>query len=346
MLKSLSKYIYYSTLSGFKTVLSPILPVAALRKLSGNTPLLPFYHIVSDDMDIPHVKHLYTYRNIKQFKKDLDFFLKNYISLSLSDILMSYRQSRPLNNNSFLLTFDDGFREIYEVIAPILKQKGVSATFFLSSDFLDNKKLGYRHKASIILENIYKSNNSANKEKIAELLVKNQIKHIDLKGSILSIDYHKQQILDQIGHILEIDFNAYLKRVKPYMDSYQVENLIKDGFTIGAHSIDHPKYSLISLDDQIFQTIESVNAIVNRFSLDYRAFSFPFSDFGVSSNFFKKISCCVDICFGSSPMSEKIDVPNLKRFWMENSQKQPHTVVKKYYLDRFFTKLTAPWTRN
>jgi peptidoglycan/xylan/chitin deacetylase (PgdA/CDA1 family) len=346
MLKSFSKYIYHSTFNVLKAILFPIIPDATLKKYAGITPLLPFYHVVSDDMNIPHVKHLYTYRNIKQFKDDIDFFLKNYIPLSLNDIITSFKNSQLLIKNSFLLTFDDGFREIYEIVAPILKQKGVPATFFLTSDFLDNKKLGYRNKASIIIENICKSDNASKKEKVVKLLAKNQINNNELKKSILSIGYHKQKVLDQIGHILEIEFNDYLHKVKPYMDSFQVEKLIKDGFTVGAHSIDHPKYSLISLDDQIYQTIESVNAIVNRFSLDYKAFSFPFSDYGVSSEFFNKISCCVDICFGSSPMSEKIAVHNLKRFWMENSQKQPHAMVKKYYLDRLLTKLTVPWTKN
>ena len=48
-----------------------------------------------------------------------------------------------------LLTFDDGLSECYQVVAPILKEKGIPATFFLCSAFVDNHELAYRFQEEL-----------------------------------------------------------------------------------------------------------------------------------------------------------------------------------------------------
>src|SRR5207249_2866314 len=84
-------------------------------------------------------------------------------------------------------------------------------------------------------------------------------------------------------------FAEYLSKHRPYLDSEQVNKLIADGFTVGAHSIDHPLYSDIGLAEQIRQTTESVNAIVGKFLLPYSVFAFPFTDRGVTRQFFDEV---------------------------------------------------------
>ena len=96
----------------------------------------------------------------------------------------------------------------------------------------------------------------------------------------------------------------------------QIKGLIKEGFNIGDHSIDHPLYSLLSLRDQLYQTIESVKLIRERFSLYYGAFAFPHSDNNVSKKFFVELynSGLVDISFGTGGMIKDCVPNNLQRF--------------------------------
>ncbi len=50
-----------------------------------NTPVfLPFYHTVSDE-NLPHILN-YPYRNVAQFEKELDFFLKYFKPVSLEEL--------------------------------------------------------------------------------------------------------------------------------------------------------------------------------------------------------------------------------------------------------------------
>lgn len=308
------------------------IPFSYLRQLTGSNLILPFYHVVSD-RQLPHIKYLYKYKNIIQFKDDVEFLLKYYRPISLSDILERQKTNRTLPKHSFLLTFDDGLREVYDVISPILKQKGIPATFFLTSNFLDNKELFYRHKASILIDFIERASRPSYYDKIKETFLKNRIKYTGVKSSILSINYDKKIFIDELASGLGVDFNDYLNKKKPYLDSDQVEKLITDGFTIGAHSIDHPRYQYISLEEQLWQTKESMKMIKKRFSLDYCAFATPHSDKGISKKYFDEIfkSKCVDFSFGTSAFTIDLYNNSIQRQWMEDTYKTAEKIFFKYF---------------
>ena len=87
------------------------------------------------------------------------------------------------------------------------------------------------------------------------------------------------------------------------MTTEEIRDFIKDGFSVGAHSMDHPLYSLISLQDQIRQTVDSVNWVYDTFNLSYKSFAFPHVDKGISRGFFQQLlnhnPSTVDIIFGN-----------------------------------------------
>ena len=67
------------------TLLSSV-PIPLSSAILGIPLVIPYYHMVSDEQ-VPHVKHLYRYRKIRQFTKDLDFFLAHYEPVTLNDLL-------------------------------------------------------------------------------------------------------------------------------------------------------------------------------------------------------------------------------------------------------------------
>lgn len=129
---------------------SPTLPISLGVKIAKPKGIMPFYHIISDEIP-PHIQHLYKHRTKTAFIQDLDFFLKYYEAISLSDLLSS---NFPKKKPYFFLSFDDGLRQVYEEAMPILLAKGIPATIFLNTDFIDNQGLMYRYKESLAQNNI------------------------------------------------------------------------------------------------------------------------------------------------------------------------------------------------
>ena len=335
MIKKLIKEVIVSNIFS-------IVPFSLLKKVMRTNLIIPLYHIVSND-EILHIKHLYGHKNIKQFKDDIDFLLKHFSPIDLFDLLKSLNSGSSLPKRSFLLTFDDGFREIYDVIAPIISEKGVPATFFINSAFIDNKNLCFQHKASILVEHFERSMSLGLRKKIREVLLNNEVEFNDIKSGILSITYRKKHLIDEIAQLMNVDFNDYLSKNNPYLTSDQINGLINDGFAIGAHSIDHPLYSLLSLEDQLYQTIESVKLIRERFCLDYSAFAFPHSDNMVSKKFFVELynSGLVDVTFGTSGMIKDCVPNNLQRFSMEKPLMPAERIIASQFARKFYRLITG-----
>ena len=286
------------------------------------------------DHDVLHLKNLYQYKNTKQFSDDIDYLLKHYQPIDLHELLITIENSQQFSRRSFLLTFDDGFRELYDVVAPILLRKGVPAVFFVNSAFVDNKDLYYLHKASIIVEFLKNEPTSSVTNKINGLLGNIGVSNASIFDAILSVNYNDREVVDEIAECLGVDLKYYLSSIKPYLDSRQIENLIRKGFFFGAHSIDHPLYRSIPLEEQIRQTLQSVLWVKNEFSVDYGAFAFPHSDTGVTDIFFDKIreSGNVDVFFGTGGLRNSSLSDRLQRFSLEKSILPARRIIAYQYL--------------
>lgn len=285
-----------------------------LIKLTGEKIILPFYHSVNDNIP-DHLMHLYEPKTIHDFENDLDYLVKHFEPISLQELINIKRTGRKIDKPCFHLTFDDGLRECYDIIMPILIKRKIPATFFINTDFIDNKGLFYRFKASILSE------------------------QFSAKG-MLDLQYQDVKDIDSLATTLGRDFDKYLEKEKPYLTTSQIKEMIDNGFTIGAHSKSHPLFNLISKEEQIQETLSSIEFVKEKFDLKYSVFSFPFTDDGVSLSFFKSIKNKVDYTFGSAGVKADSVKFNLQRIPMEQNE-SAELIIKTQYLYCLFKKIAG-----
>ncbi len=297
------------------------IPLNFLITLTGQPVVIPVYHLVSD-ADVIHVKHLYRIKKVKEFEKDLDFYLKYFAPLSAMDMIDSLNRGSRINKKSFILTFDDGLREFHDIIAPILLRKGIPATCFLNSAFIGSKDLFYRYQASILTEAIQKQNLTKRLKKEIDTWTGVRKIHWDENGQfVLNINYLNRHLLHEIAAITGTSFREYLNTHEPYMNHEHINTLIKQGFTFGAHGIDHADYSCLNVEEQLFQTMKSIREITDTFHLNYKLFAFPFTDFGISKKFFNTIFSdnqqIAELSFGTAGLKNDSCPRNIQRIPME-----------------------------
>ncbi len=262
-------------------------PFSMLRGNRRYPPFLPFYHVVGNEK-LPYINS-YRVRTAAEFEKELDYFLRFFEPVSLKNILEKH------DNRKMHLSFDDGLVECYSIIAPILKRKGIPATFFVSPGFVDNKKMFHRFKRSI-LEN-------------EGVLDKGGKKYF----------FYEEGELDQLAAKHGIDFAQY----KPYMNMEQLHSLHSDGFLIGGHSMAHPEMWKLNEEEQFSQVENTMQWVEEHFHPGVKAFAFPFTDDGLPQSLFARLkkSGIVDATFGTAglkPDSESINyqrVPVELRNW-------------------------------
>src|SRR5690242_4292419 len=72
--------------------------------------------------------------------------------VSLDHILHCIREGDGLPPRSFAITFDDGFENNYSVAAPILRDLGIPATFYVTTNFIDSNAMSWIDRIEYCLE--------------------------------------------------------------------------------------------------------------------------------------------------------------------------------------------------
>jgi len=296
------------------------LPMEWVRPLSGVALVVPYYHMVSDAR-VPHVSQLYGFRSVAEFTADVEYFARNFTPVTLAEIVEALNGTRELPRSCFHLTFDDGFSEMHDVVAPILERAGVSATFFLTTAFLDGGGLAHHNELSLILEQLATQPVSDAAKERLESLLPAQGSNLALRDRVLSLRYAQKAVVRSAAEVLELDIGQYVIAKQPHLTSQQVAALIGRGFSIGAHSYDHPLYADLSPAEQLAQTRTSVELLVKRFGIHPRSFAFPHNDSGVGDAFFATIfgEGLLDVSFGTSGLVAHAHRRNIERVKMEDT---------------------------
>jgi succinoglycan biosynthesis protein ExoM len=289
-----------------------LLPPPVLSRALGVKLLLPYYHLISDQA-VPHTRHLYRHRTVGEFCEDLEFFLRHYQPVSMNDIVQHVTGNKQLPARAFHLTFDDGFREMHDVVAPILLARGVPATFFVCKAFLDNRDLAYDNKRSVLLEHLHSGGAGADKGATPPLPAVAEPWEESVNPDLAA--------LERKAEACGCDFRVYLQQQRPYLSSAEVAGLLSRGFAFGGHSVTHPRYGSLSLTEQLEETRESVDHLVRAFGICDRSFAFPFTDAGIHPDFFRRaaeLEIC-DVFFGNQGLVTHPCAVMLQRFSMEKT---------------------------
>jgi Polysaccharide deacetylase len=199
------------------------IPFGVWHKISGISLVVPHWHVVSD-FEVPHVSGLYRFRNIRQFKADLEFFLRHYSPVTVQDVICHLYDGRPLPPRCVLFTFDDGFREIHDIVAPLLLASGAPAAFFLTTSAIDNQHLCDPQKKSLLLGALGSGQSDATLDQANRLLsLAGVFSNPCLASRIRAVSFRQRRVLDDLGGALKCDFQGYLASQKPYLSFQHVQ---------------------------------------------------------------------------------------------------------------------------
>lgn len=312
------------------------IPLPLLIRLTGIRKVLPFYHAISPD-DVPHLKHLYPVIHPNLFEKQLDSLLKHYKPATYETLL----QESHSGSNYFILSFDDGLRQFHDVVAPILLRKGIPATCFLNTGFIDNKAMFYRLKVSLLMEQLYTAKNSALEKEVQQACKRYGIEYRH-PGDLKKTTDLQKGLLDELT---EIDFQTYLQKEQPYMTTEQLKQLRLQGFTFGAHSVSHPYFPSLKIEEQIREALESIRTVKKEFQMQEGLFSFPYTDFEIGNGFFDAIKEEVSLSFGTANLKRDSIATNFQRIPMEIPGKEDaEQLIKTQYLLHLIKIMTGKST--
>ncbi|MBS2099105.1 polysaccharide deacetylase family protein [Carboxylicivirga linearis] len=315
--------------------ISGILPFSLLQRLASKNPVIINYHSIKG-WDPDPIINRNTYRSVKQLEDDLRFFKKHFSIVSIADL----HHKNKLAQNSLAFTIDDGLKSVYDLMYPVFNMVGIPAAIFINPDFADNKDIHFLRKRNLILKSINSIDEIANTE-LQGWLSKKEISIKQLISLLEQISYEDRYILDVLILILRLQNNLINENNPVYMTKAELEIMLKDGFLIGAHSMDHPPFKELTLSEQVKQIKDSIEWVIKQFQLPYRYFAFPSNDNIISREVFESIKEEVDLTLGVQGLLSDEYTTHFHRIEVESTGKSASQVLKYEYCRYIIKKLVG-----
>jgi peptidoglycan/xylan/chitin deacetylase (PgdA/CDA1 family) len=119
--------------------------------------LVVMYHGVTNNRYDPPV---WTQLPVDKFRSHMEFLRKHYRIVSLAEVVAAVRSERNIPQRAALITFDDGLMNNYTVAFPVLKELGIPATIFLTSDFIGTDRFFWFDDLYILLKHLCQQENN------------------------------------------------------------------------------------------------------------------------------------------------------------------------------------------
>jgi peptidoglycan/xylan/chitin deacetylase (PgdA/CDA1 family) len=217
------------------------------------------YHYVRNlkDSRFPEIKGL----DISLFEEQIKYLIKHYNIVSVDRVIENLDNKKSLPNNPVILTFDDGYKDHYTYVFPILIKYDIKGCFYIPAKCFKEKKVLDVNKIHFILAS--EENKTKIIDDIFKLLDKNRKKY-----SLHENDYYYKKLAAKsrfdteevifIKRILQVElieelrnsivdhlFKKYVTNDEVtfweelYLTKDQIQCMQKLGMHIGSHSYDH-----------------------------------------------------------------------------------------------------------
>lgn len=244
---------------------------------SGASTAVLMYHSVMDD-PAQHVDSLGgIIHSRSEFSAQMELLARHYHPISLDEIVGKLKSGERLPTRSVVVTFDDGYSDNYEVAMPILNKIGIPATFYVTIDCVENRKLPWPSRLRFAFRRTTKLTNWTDFHGKPWALSSPQARE---KAFLFACDgccqlsgTAQEQFVVQTENELEARVPNELGSL---MMSYeQASDLVRNGHIVGSHTLTHPNMAQINEQDAQTELGESKRRLEAALQIPVPHFSYP-----------------------------------------------------------------------
>jgi peptidoglycan/xylan/chitin deacetylase (PgdA/CDA1 family) len=248
-------------IAGKRRLAASALDRAPLRLLSGwRGVLILNYHRVGDATASDADRTLWS-ATAEQFDQQLGEIVRHADVIGPDDLETAVRNGR---GRHVMLTFDDGYRDNFEIAYPLLRAHQVPATFFLTTGFLDRPRAAWWDEIAWMVRHAT-TPEADPQPRIARLVAR----YKQLPGPLA------ERFLDEIAQETGAGRCPAEVGAREWMTWDMARELRRGGMSIGGHTVDHPILSRLPAAAQEHQVGECAARLEAELGEPMRLFAYP-----------------------------------------------------------------------
>lgn len=215
-----------------------------------------------------------------EFEWQMAYLARHFQPVSCQQVVDALYHGKALPRRAVMVTFDDGFRDNYEVAFPVLKRLGMPALFFLSTGYIGGKQLFWFDRVVHLLlrstvpslrldalDLTLKLPNNANIRRDAARQVLRRLK--------LASDSDRLHVLRQLETAADMLVDEAEIAMGLPMTWAQAREMAQAGMEFGSHTVTHPILAMADAK-QLRMELEASKADIERATgQPVRALAYP-----------------------------------------------------------------------
>jgi peptidoglycan/xylan/chitin deacetylase (PgdA/CDA1 family) len=209
----------------------------------------------------------FTYLGISQdiFEEQI-VFLKKYFKIVSFDEGVKSLKANSIKESLVVLNFDDGYRDNYTYAFPVLKKYNITATIFVTVDYIGTKKqFWWDSVADTILGSPLVSGEAI--EKVG------MIDNINYSLQRMNLKDRKEEI-ERINK--KFGFMGNNGKEREMLDWEEIKEMERYGIDFGSHTLTHPNLTLLGQNGLVAEVLESKENLEYALKKKICSFAYPY----------------------------------------------------------------------
>jgi peptidoglycan/xylan/chitin deacetylase (PgdA/CDA1 family) len=231
---------------------------------------------------------------VPTFERQLAFLERHFDIVPLGHLLDGGTVHRPARRPRCVITFDDGWRDNYDLAFPILRQRDIPATVFLTTDFIGTERVFWHTELIYLLlqgelpeflrdEPALAAYPEPVRDCLRRWAAPTGVSHADdVDALVETVKAHCsedeiQGLIDTLTRATRLGRPLFPGR-RFFLDWDQVGEMAANGFEIGSHGRSHRILTRVSSQEAKQELVQSKAEIERRVGREVTHFAFPNED--------------------------------------------------------------------
>ncbi len=295
-------------------------------------PIILVFHMIApiDKNGIPQIE------NLKVSPEFFKYIIKVALShgryfLSPDDLYKSFCYKEKLNNNSILITFDDGYKDNFIYAYPILKKYNIPFTIYINSGFINKEFYPWWFAISDLIKQKEVIFHDKKKFNVNSILKKERF-YLFMRDKLINSSK------DKINKCLKIlseenQYNFVLKN-NLFMSWEEIKKLLKyPKFVLGTHTYSHLNLSILDKKQIEEEVDKDITEIEKKAGVKVKHISYPFGLVNKKViSVIKSLPINTGVSTKSGFVSLKCNILNLPRLFL---REKPSNLLKLYFETKY-----------